>query len=127
MLAVLNLNHPMKLRTLLFFLFFTSCSTLPKGVYQEGDASWYGKPFHGRATASGESFDMNDMTAAHPRLPFGSMVKVVSPSTGRSVVVRINDRGPFAPGRIIDLSQAAAKKLGILQKGFAPVYLYLLN
>lgn len=116
-----------KLRGFAFCLFLASCSTLPKGVLEEGHASWYGGQFHGRATASGEIFDRNAMTAAHPELPFGTRVKVVSRTTGRSVVVRINDRGPFVRGRIIDLSRAAAQKLGILQKGKDLVYLYLMN
>ncbi len=114
---------------LLFVLtfFVASCATSPKSVYQSGLASWYGKKFQGRRTASGEIFDMAEFTAAHRRLKFGTRVRVESRSTGRSVVVRINDRGPFAKGRIIDLSKAAANELGILRKGFAEVNLYILN
>jgi rare lipoprotein A len=86
-----------------------------------GIASWYGKKFHGRRTASGERYDMYAMTAAHPTLPFGSVVSVTRLDTGRKVTVRINDRGPFVKGRIIDLSYAAAKKLGIVERGIARV------
>ena len=84
---------------------------------QSGVASWYGRRFHGRPTASGERYDMYAMTAAHPTLPFPSYVRVTSLENGRSVVVRINDRGPFVRGRIIDLSYAAASKLGYIDKG----------
>ncbi len=89
--------------------------------YQVGIASWYGEEFHGRRTSSGEIYNMYEMTAAHKSLPFGTKVLVVDLKTGRSVVVRINDRGPFIHGRIIDLSFAAAKKLGIVKKGIARV------
>ena len=92
-----------------------------------GIASFYGKRFHGRQTASGERFDMHAMTAAHRTLPFGSRVRVTNPSNGRSVVVIINDRGPFIAGREIDLSRAAAKELRIIARGHAPVELELLG
>jgi len=91
----------------------------------EGIASWYGLPFHGRRTASGERFDMNALTAAHPSLPFGTRVRVHAPHNGRSVVVRINDRGPHTGGRIIDLSHAAARALGLLAFGTRRVVLAL--
>lgn len=84
---------------------------------QAGMASWYGPGFHGRKTASGERFDQNAMTAAHRSLPFGTRVRVIDEKTGRSVVVRINDRGPFAHGRIIDLSKGSAQALGMLSTG----------
>lgn len=90
---------------------------------QTGQASWYGDKFHGRQTASGEIFDKNALTAAHPTLPFGTMVTVTDLATGRSVVVRVNDRGPFKTGRVIDLSEAAAEALGIRSKGLAEVRL----
>ncbi|WP_407664048.1 septal ring lytic transglycosylase RlpA family protein [Microvirga alba] len=80
---------------------------------QSGEASWYGPGFHGRRTASGERFNTNDMTAAHRTLPFGTRVLVVNKQTGRSVVVRINDRGPFVRGRVIDLSRASAQAIGM--------------
>jgi rare lipoprotein A len=80
---------------------------------QKGAASWYGPGFHGRKTASGERFNTHALTAAHKTLPFGTRVKVTNEKTGRAVVVRINDRGPYAHGRIIDLSQASAHAIGI--------------
>ncbi len=85
----------------------------PGLTLQSGGASWYGPGFHGRRTASGETFNTNAMTAAHRTLPFGTKVKVVNKKTGKSVVVRINDRGPYAHGRVIDLSKASAQALGI--------------
>lgn len=89
---------------------------------QTGIASWYGRAFHGRRTANGERFDMRAMTAAHRSLPFHSLVRVRNPANGREVVVRINDRGPFKRGRIVDLSWAAAQRLGI--QGLATVELW---
>jgi rare lipoprotein A len=88
---------------------------------QSGVASWYGRRFHGRPTASGEKYNMYAMTAAHPTLPIPSYARVTSLTNGRSVVVRINDRGPFLHGRIIDLSYAAASKLDFISKGSARV------
>ena len=87
---------------------------------ERGLASWYGAKFHGRRTASGEPYDMYAMTAAHPTLPIPSYARVRNPANGREVVVRVNDRGPFHGGRIIDLSYTAALKLGLL-RGVAPV------
>ena len=92
-----------------------------------GTASYYGKRFHGRKTASGTAFDMNAMTAAHKTLPFGSRVRVTNPRNGRSVVVEINDRGPYAPGRVLDVSRAAAQELGMIGPGHARVELELLD
>ncbi len=94
---------------------------------QTGFASWYGKPFNGRPTASGETYNMYDFTAAHKTLPFGTRVRVTRRDTGASVVVRINDRGPFVRNRIIDLSYAAAKKIGLDVDGVAPVRLTVLG
>lgn len=88
-----------------------------------GTASWYGRRFHGRRTASGEIFDMNSLTAAHRSLPFGTVVRVRSMVNGREVDVRINDRGPHLPGRIIDLSRAAAEALGLRDVGLKEVAL----
>jgi rare lipoprotein A len=88
---------------------------------QRGMASWYGKKFHGQKTSSGETYDMYKMTAAHPTLPIPSYVRVTSVSNGKSVVVRVNDRGPFHAGRIIDLSYVAAYKLGYVGAGSAQV------
>ncbi len=94
---------------------------------QVGLASWYGARFHKRRTASGELFDMKALTAAHPTLPFGSLVCVRSQITGRSVVVRINDRGPHTGNRVIDLSRGAAEVLGMVGLGLKPVELFALE
>ena len=92
------------------------------GIYkQRGTASWYGKRFHGNPTSSGEKYDMYKMSAAHPVLPIPSYVRVTNLANGRSVVVRVNDRGPFHAGRAIDLSYAAAYKLGYIAQGSAKV------
>ncbi|MCW5661275.1 MAG: septal ring lytic transglycosylase RlpA family protein [Burkholderiaceae bacterium] len=82
-------------------------------MFETGLASWYGKPFHGRRTASGEIYNMNAMTAAHKTMPLPSYALVRNPANGREVVVKVNDRGPFIKGRVIDLSRAAARKLRI--------------
>ena len=96
--------------------------TISEGSYREqGVASWYGREFHQRPTATGEVYDMYAMTAAHRTLPLGTSVVVTALDTNRTVRVRINDRGPFVKDRIIDLSYGAAKELGILQKGTAQV------
>ena len=92
-----------------------------------GQASWYGGKFHGRLTASGEVFNQNAFTAAHRYLPFGTRVQVTNLNNGRSVIVRINDRGPFAKGRIIDLSAAAARAVGLITSGVAPVRVSVLG
>lgn len=92
-----------------------------------GNASWYGPGFDGRLTANGETFDQQEMTAAHPDLEFGTKVKVTNLENGRSVVVRINDRGPFIRDRIIDLSAAAARALNMMSSGVAPVRLTILG
>lgn len=96
-----------------------------ENVIGRGSASYYAARFHGQRTASGERFDNTDMTAAHRTLPFGSLVRVTNPANGRSVVVRINDRGPFARGRMIDVSRAAAEELGLVARGHATVELAL--
>ena len=93
---------------------------------QTGRASWYGEPYHGRITANGERFDMHALTAAHPTLPFGTRLRVVNLRNDRSVEVRVNDRGPFVPGRIIDLSYAAARALGAVRAGIVPARLTVL-
>lgn len=98
-----------------------------RGATQEGVASWYGPGFHGNATSSGEIYDQNDLTAAHRTLPLGTRVEVTHVDTGRSVEVRINDRGPFVDGRIIDLSYAAAKQLGMIGPGTGAVRLEVLG
>lgn len=94
--------------------------------FEVGRASWYGQYFHGRPTASGEPYNMHLLTAAHPQLPLGTYVKVTSLRNGNSVVVRINDRGPVVPGRIIDVSYGAAKTLGFQRRGIERVRLDIL-
>jgi rare lipoprotein A len=91
------------------------------GFVQEGTASWYGKDFHGKSTSSGEKYDMHAMTAAHKTLPLGVYVKVKNKDNGSEVTVKVNDRGPFVKNRVIDLSYAAAKMLGVDVAGTAPV------
>lgn len=108
------------------------CATTPtpiraSGGAEIGMASYYADRFHGRQTASGERYDRNALTAAHRRLPFGTNVQVTRLDTGAFVDVRINDRGPFVKGRVIDLSHAAAKKLSMLRKGVVKVRVVLLD
>jgi len=111
----------------MIFLSATACSVHRTSVRTEagkrveyGKASWYGKKFHGRLTANGEVYDMYRISAAHKTLPLGSKVKVTNRKNGKSLVVRINDRGPFIRGRIIDLSYGGAKALGMVEDGVVP-------
>ena len=94
---------------------------------RKGMASWYGPGFHGRLTANGERYNQNGLTAAHKTLPFGTQVRVTNLRNGRSVIVRINDRGPFVGGRVIDLSKGAASVIGLVSSGVAPVQLEILG
>ena len=94
-----------------------------EGAALSGEASWYGHPYHGRRTASGEMYDMNKLTAAHPTLPLGTRVLVTNLDNGRTIEVRINDRGPFRKNRVLDLSYAAARSLGAIGEGVIPVTL----
>ena len=111
--------------TLLIFAF--SANLYAKGKKnQMGQCSWYGKQFNGRLTANGERYNMYSYTAAHKTLPFNTMVKVTNPLNGRSIIVRVNDRGPYAKGRIMDLSYIAAKKLGYIKSGIAKLKLKVL-
>ncbi len=113
------------------FLILSGCRTkvdyFPEGSVQTGTASWYGDEFHGRMTSSREIYDMNDLTAAHNTLPFGSSVMVTNLNNGKSVIVRINDRGPFVKNRIIDLSFAAARAIDMIGPGTAPVRIEVLR
>jgi rare lipoprotein A len=95
-----------------------------RGYLEEGLASYYAERYNGRPTASGEKLDARKFTAAHPKLPFGTCLRVVNMENHRSVEVRVNDRGPFVKGRVVDLSLAAAKRLELLDKGLARVRLY---
>jgi rare lipoprotein A len=103
------------------------CTAGISAAEETGYASWYGGKFHGRLTANGETFDTNKLTAAHKTLPFGTVVEVTNLSNGESVQVRINDRGPFVEGRIIDLSRAAAREIDMLGSGVARVSLTVLR
>jgi len=94
---------------------------------EEGNASWYGAPFHGRKASNGETYDMNKMTAAHRTLPFDSMVRVTNLSNGKTATVRITDRGPFVDNRIIDLSFAAAKAIESVGAGVVPVRIEVIS
>jgi rare lipoprotein A len=93
----------------------------PRPAGEVGLASFYGRRFQGRLTASGERYDMHALTCAHPSAPFGALLRVTDLETGRSVVVRVTDRGPFEKGRVVDLSLAAARKLGMVARGLARV------
>jgi rare lipoprotein A len=97
------------------------------GATETGIASWYGHPYHGRRTASGEIYDMEQMTAAHRTLPFGTRVRVTNLSNGKTVEVRINDRGPFVDRRILDLSRAAARRIDLIGPGTAKVRVLVLG
>ena len=114
-------------RSLLIGLALLIATCPPAVAEKQGSASFYGKRFHGKPTASGARFDMHALTAAHRTLSFGTRVKVTNRRNGRSVVVTINDRGPRHRGRIIDLSRAAARKLEMLDSGLAPVRLRVLD
>lgn len=115
---------------LVLIILITSCARMrysPAGNVQRGLASWYGEDFHGKPTSSKEIYNMYDMTAAHKTLPFGTYVVVTNLKNGKSVIVRINDRGPFIRGRIIDLSYAAAKVIDMVGPGVVPVKVEILE
>ena len=99
----------------------TVASNTVRKFSQTGVASWYGRQFHGRKTASGETFDMNGLTAAHRSLPLNCYIRVTNKDNGKSVVVKVNDRGPFHGNRVLDLSYGAAKQLGVTSAGTATV------
>lgn len=106
---------------------FSEYENIEGKFIESGIASWYGPNFHGNKTANGEIFDMNKMTAAHRTLPFGSIVRIKNKENNKSVIVRINDRGPFSKERIIDLSKKAADKINLINDGTAHVEIFLLN
>ncbi len=115
----------------LIFVSLSGCRArvdyFPEGNVQTGVASWYGEEFHGKTTSSREIYDMNDLTAAHNTLPLGTRVMVTNLDNGKSVIVRINDRGPFVKNRVIDLSYAAARVIDLIGPGTAPVKLEVLK
>ena len=121
-----------KLFTILCIFVLSSCASTPHVDYiskQRSDyvvASWYGQKFNGRQTASGERFDMYAMTCAHKTLQFGTKLHVTNPDNNKSVIVTVNDRGPFIRGRDLDLSYGAAKKIGIVKKGVGRVKIELI-
>ncbi len=124
----------MKYLIIFTFLYSVSCSVAkekkesPKYVfYQKGNASWYGPGFNGKKTASGEIFNMNKLTAAHKTLDFGTIVRVTNLNNNKRVIVKINDRGPFTKGRIIDLSKKAALAIDMINDGVVPVKIELLK
>lgn len=112
---------------ILMLLPFAVIGKVDPGYTQNGKASYYHDSLHGRKTASGEIYNKRAMTAAHKRLPLGSKVRVTDVRSGKSIVVKINDRGPFVKGRIIDLSRTAATKLGMIKKGVAKVKVEVLS
>jgi rare lipoprotein A len=111
------------MKRLIPVIMLLAASALSAEPEMDGIASWYGGKFHGRLTSSGEVFDTNEMTAAHRTLPFGTIVRVTNLDNGKTAMVKINDRGPFVDGRIIDLSRAAAEQIDMLGTGIAPVML----
>jgi rare lipoprotein A len=119
--------HKIILLVILLKVGFFPVTFAQNPLKKEGRASFYGVNFHGKTTANGEIFNMNLMTAAHPRLPFHSLVKVTNTHNNKSVIVRINDRGPFSKNRIIDLSKAAAEKLEMIERGTALVTIEVLK
>ena len=108
---------------LLFFIALCSVSLLScsRSIIETGNASYYADKFEGKKTASGATFQQRKLTAAHKTLPFGTKIKVTNVTTGKTVKVKVNDRGPFVAGRIIDLSKRAAEKIGLVQKGILQV------
>lgn len=117
-----------RLLLILTLVLVASCGTLRAGnVIEQGEASWYGPGFHGNRTANGEVYNQDALTAAHRTLPFNTLVQVTNLNNGQSVVVRINDRGPYARGRIIDLSREAARRIDMIDSGVAPVKLVLVK
>jgi rare lipoprotein A len=117
-------RNPSPYLTLILFLL---AAPLSAAEAETGEASWYGPGFHGRRTANGEVFDKEAMTAAHRTLPFGTLVRVRNLDNGREAVLRINDRGPFARGRILDVSEAGARVLGMVESGTARVRIEVLG
>jgi rare lipoprotein A len=128
-----SVTHPVRIAIALLIALLVACGAPEKKPPPKkrtaaastsgasGKASWYGGRHHGGPTASGERFNKNAMTAAHRTFPFGTRVRVTNLKNGKTVVVRINDRGPYGPGRVIDLSEAAARELDMIEAGVVPV------
>lgn len=123
---MIKLLSPTLVAALLAILSLPAFAAHP-GQVQTGIASYYHDSLHGNRTASGQIYDKRKMSAAHKTLPLGSQVRVTDTRTGKSIVVRVNDRGPFVKGRIIDLSRQAAKELGIVRRGVTPVRVEVLS
>lgn len=127
----MRIKHNYLAHLLLFLLILAGCATprdMSSGsVIQTGEASWYGPGFHGQKTANGEIYDQYELTAAHRTLPFDTIVEVENQNNGQSVRVRINDRGPYADDRVIDLSKRAAEEIDMVDSGVAPVRLILVE
>ena len=122
----IQMRKKLLLQTVLLTLgVMTAYTTEARAFNQTGIASYYGPGLHGRKTASGERFNQNAMTAAHRSAPFGSLLKVTNTVNGRSVVVRVNDRGPFVRGRVVDVSTVAARQLGMTGRGLTKVRIAL--
>ncbi|MDZ7805758.1 MAG: septal ring lytic transglycosylase RlpA family protein [Gracilimonas sp.] len=127
------LKNLLILSVIIVYLNLTSCDIMGSNnevdgcLIQSGIASWYGEDYHGTQTANGEIYDMESLTAAHKRLPFNTIVGVKNLDNGENVIVRINNRGPFVEGRVIDLSREAAREIGIIATGLADVDLYLIE
>jgi len=118
----------MRLKILLLTALMMTCVvTFSQEKIQKGKASYYASRFEGRLTANGEVFSNDSLTAAHPTLPFGTKVKITNIENGKEVVLRVNDRGPFVEGRIVDVTQKAAEKLGFYHQGICIVSLQILN
>ena len=121
----------MKIKSIVFAIILCFLFTLPSSSFenyiQYGNASWYGRNFHGKKTASGECYNKYDFTAAHKNLPFGTLIKVTNLRNGKDVFVRVNDRGPYIGGRIVDISRAAAEAIGVQKRGVARVKLEVVS
>lgn len=126
-MRILKLHYVFSFILILFLGLNEPVYAQSKSKIQKGSATWYGSGYHGRKTTSGEVYNKNHLTAAHPSLPFGTKVKVTNSLSRKSVIVRINDRGPFKGGHIIDLSEAAARKIDLFNKGFSKVTVEVLT
>ncbi|MBK0403160.1 septal ring lytic transglycosylase RlpA family protein [Adhaeribacter sp. BT258] len=122
-----RLNYVFSFILIIFFALNISAFATGKGKTQTGTASWYGTKYHGRKSSNGEVYNKNKLTAAHPSLPFGTQVKVTNLANNQSVIVRITDRGPFKGRRLIDLSEAAARKIDMIRSGTAKVEMEILS